>query len=157
MGKGPEKQGPGKMEQDTDKVKGYGKLLAPLLGKKFGPDVYAIEKGMAARFIQATGDDSSRWTVETPPTFPIALPPKTLLHELFNAPIPLPRFLNGGNEYEYLKPIRVGDTITVTATLTGVEEKQGKDGPVIVMRTEQEYINQDGAMAVKGKHTYLRY
>ena len=41
--------------------------------------------------------------------------------------------------------------------LSILEEKQGKDGPVIVMRTEQEYMNQDGAMAVMGKHTYLRY
>ncbi len=135
----------------------YIKQLEPLVGREFGPDVYFIEKGMVERFMEATGDDDQRWKEETPPTFPIVLVPKQLLHELYNAPIPLPRFLNGGNEYTYSRPIRAGDTISVYAKLRGVEEKYGKSGRVIVMRTEQEYINQRGETAVKGKHTYLRF
>lgn len=135
----------------------YIKLLEPLVGKEFGTDVYFIEKGMVERFLAATGDDGQRWREETPPTFPIVLVPKKLLHELYHTTIPLPRFLNGGNEYTCLRPIRERDTISVYAKLTGVEEKTGRSGPVIVMRTEQEYINQRKETAVKGKNTYLRY
>ncbi len=135
----------------------YRKILEPLIGIEYGPDIYVIERGMVERFIEATGDDPQRWKDETPPTFPIALAPKKLLHKLFNAPIPLRRFLNGGNEYRYHVPIKIGDTITVTARLTDVEEKQGRRGPVIVMKTEQDYVNQREETAVQGKHTYLRY
>jgi len=131
--------------------------LNSLLNVDFPPEVYEIEKGMLRRFAEAIDDPDPRWLEEAPPTFAAALVPKTLLHKLFNADIPLKRLLNGSSELEYLKPIKAGDIISVTARLTRLRQVAGAQGPTLFMFTEVVYTNQRGEVVVKGKNTYIKY
>jgi len=131
--------------------------LNSLLNVDFPPEVYEIEKGMLHRFAEAIGDPAPRWLEEAPPTFAAALVPKTLLNKLFNADIPLKRLLNGSSELEYLKPIKAGDIISVTARLTRLRQVAGAQGPTLFMFTEVVYTNQRGEVVVKGKNTYIKY
>jgi acyl dehydratase len=48
------------------------------------------------------------------------------------------------NEFEYEKPIYVGDRITCEVANRGCYEKQGKRGVLVVAETEYRMINQDG-------------
>ncbi len=131
--------------------------LQSLLNVPFGPEVYEIEKSMVKKFVDAIDDTDSRWQEVTPPTFPAALVPTELIHRLFNAESPLKRVLNGSSDLEYLQPIRVGDVISVTATLTRLRQMPGAEGPTLFMFTEMTYTNQRGEVVVKGKNTYIRY
>jgi hypothetical protein len=131
--------------------------LQSLVNVPQGPDVYEVEKGMVKKFVEAIEDNNVRWQEEAPPTFPAALVPTTLLHRLFNAETPLKRILNGASELEYLKPIKIGDTISVTGTLTRLRQVEGKEGTSLFMITEVTYTNQRGEVVVKGKNTYVKY
>ena len=131
--------------------------LNSLLNVEFGPEVYEIEKGMLKKFAEAIEDPNPRWLEEAPPTFPAALVPKELLNKLFNIDIPLKRLLNGTSDLEYLKPIKAGDVISVTAKLTRLRQVAGAEGPTLFMFTEMTYTNQRGEVAVKGKNTYIKY
>jgi 3-methylfumaryl-CoA hydratase len=131
--------------------------LNSLLNVELGPEVYEIEKGMLQKFAEAIGDENPRWLKEAPPTFPAALVPRTLLHKLFNADIPLKRLLNGTSELEYLRPIMAGDVISVTAKLIRLRQVQGSEGPTLFMFTEMTFTNQRGEVAVRGKNTYIKY
>jgi hypothetical protein len=131
--------------------------LESMLNVEFGPEVYEIEKGMVKKFAEAIDDPNPAWREVAPPTFPAALVPTGLLHKLFNVDCPLKRVLNGSSELEYLKPIRVGDVISVTAKLTRLRQMGGKDGVTLFMFTEATFTNQDGEVVVKGKNTYIRY
>jgi hypothetical protein len=131
--------------------------LQHMVNVPFGPDVYEIEMGMVRKFVDAIEDPNPRWREETPPTFPAALVPRELLHRLFNAPGPLKRLLNGGSELEYLQPVKVGDTISVTGTLTRLRQAAGAEGPTLFMFTEITCTNQRGEVAVRGKNTYVKY
>lgn len=131
--------------------------LNGLLNKEFGPEVYEVEKGMLKKFAEAIDDPNPRWLEEAPPTFPAALVPKELLNKLFNADIPLKRLLNGSSELEYLKPIKAGDVISVTAKLTRLRQVAGAEGPTLFMFMEMTYTNQRGEVVVKGKNTYIKY
>ncbi len=131
--------------------------LNSLLNKEFGPEVYEIEKGMLKHFAEALEDPNPKWLAEGPPTFPAAIVPHELLHKLFNADMPLKRLLNGSSELEYLKPIKAGDVISVTARLTRLRQVQGAEGPTLFMFTEMTYTNQRGEVVVKGKNTYIKY
>jgi len=131
--------------------------LKSLLNVEFGPEIYEIEKGMLKKFAEAIDDPNPRWLEEAPPTFPAAIVPKALLNKLFNADIPLKRLLNGTSDLEYLKPIRAGDVIAVTAKLTRLRQVQGAEGPTLFMFTEMTYTNQGGEVVVKGKNTYIKY
>ena len=131
--------------------------LQSLVNVPFGPEVYEIEKGMVKKFVEAIDDPNSRWQSETPPTFPAALVPRELIHRLFNAKSPLKRLLNGASELEYVKPIKIGDVISVTGTLTRLRQVPGAEGPTLFMFTEMTYTNQRGEIVVKGKNTYIKY
>jgi hypothetical protein len=131
--------------------------LNSLLNVDFGPEVYEIERGMLRKFVEAIDDPDPRWLEEAPPTFAAALVTRTLLHKLFNADIPLKRLLNGSSELEYLKPIKAGDVISVTAKLTRLRQMPGAAGPTLFMFTEATYTNQRGEVVIKGKNTYIKY
>ena len=107
--------------------------LEALLNVEFGPEVYDIEKGWVKRFAEAIEDPNPRWREVAPPTFPCALVPTELLHRMVTADCPLKRFLNGGNELDYLQPIKIGDTISVTAKLGRLRRMEGKEGTTLFM------------------------
>jgi hypothetical protein len=131
--------------------------LKSLLNVTFGPEVYEIEKGMVKKFAEAIDDSNPRWQEIAPPTFPAALVPTGLIHRLFNAKGPLKRLLNGASELEYLKPIQIGDVISVTGSLTRLRQVPGAVGPTLFMFTEMTYTNQRGEVVIKGKNTYIKY
>jgi hypothetical protein len=131
--------------------------LNSLLNVEFGPEFYEIEKGMLRKFAEAIEDPNPRWLEEAPPTFPAALVPKEMLNKLFNIDIPLKRLLNGTSDLEYIKPIKAGDVISVTAKLTRLRQVAGAEGPTLFMFTEMTYTNQRGEVVVRGKNTYIKY
>jgi hypothetical protein len=131
--------------------------LQSMVNVPFGPDVYEIEKGMVKKFVEAIDDPNPRWREETPPTFPAALVPAQLIHKLFNVKSSLKRLLNGASDLEYLKPIKAGDVISVTGTLTRLRQVAGAEGPTLFMFTEMTYTNQRGEVVIKGKNTYIKY
>jgi hypothetical protein len=72
-------------------------------------------------------------------------------------PLPPPRVsMNGGNDYEYFHPIRLGDRITTRSRLVGVSERQGRMGPLIIVVTEKTLTNQRGEVVGVFKSTSLR-
>jgi hypothetical protein len=131
--------------------------LQSMVNVLFGPDVYEIEKGMVKKFVEAIDDPNPRWQKETPPTFPAALVPAQLIHKLFNAGSSLKRLLNGASDLEYLQPVKIGDVISVTGTLTRLRQVPGAKGPTLFMFTEMTCTNQRGEIVVKGKNTYIKY
>ncbi len=131
--------------------------LESLLNIEFGPEVYEIEKGMVRKFAEAIDDPNPLWQQVTPPTFPAALIPSELLHRLLTARCPLTRYLNGANELEYHQAIKVGDVISVTASLSKLRQLEGKEGRTLFMIMEITYKNQRGEVVAKGHNTYIRY
>ncbi len=131
--------------------------LQSLVNVPIGPEVYKIEEGMVRKFAEAIDDPNPRWQDIAPPTFAAALVPTGLIHRLFNAKGPLKRLLNGASELEYLKPIKIGDIISVTGSLTRLRQTTGKEGTSLFMITEVTYTNQRGEVVVKGRNTYVKY
>lgn len=128
-----------------------------LLNVEFGPEVYEIEKGMVKKFAEAIDDPNPLWQKVAPPTFPTALRLEELTQKVWTVKCPLPRFLNGGSELEYYKPIKVGDVISVTGKLSDVREREGKTGKMLFMTLELTYKNQNGEVVAKGRNTLIRY
>ena len=61
------------------------------------------------------------------------------------------RVMFGGNEWDFLAPAYVGDTITVETRLRGLEEKQGGSGPFVLQTVETTYTNQDGEVIARSR------
>ncbi|GAB4337923.1 MAG: hypothetical protein Kow0010_26140 [Dehalococcoidia bacterium] len=61
------------------------------------------------------------------------------------------RVMFGGEAWEFLAPVYIGDTVTATTRFVDVEEKQGRSGPFVLMTNETTYTNQDGTVVAKSR------
>ena len=59
------------------------------------------------------------------------------------------RTMFGGEEWEFHRPLLVGDTVTARRRLGALEEKEGRSGPFVLVRYETTFTNQrDEVVAV---------
>ncbi len=119
------------------------------------PDVSAtVEAGHLKRFVEAIGDPNPRWLNEAPPTFLVALVPVSM--HLPEAEEYGKGWLNGGNRFEHMEPVRVGDRITATGRVVDVYEKSGSSGTMLFIIFETEYVNQRGRTVARVRGTAIR-
>jgi acyl dehydratase len=137
-----------------------------VLGKESPPVTYDVEKGAIRKFAEAIGDPNPIYYDEeaarkagldgiiAPPTFLCTF----LTKDLPDLKMEFGKYrLNGGNEYEYFKPIKAGDRITVTAKYVDVSEKSGRSsGTMVFIITEVTYRNQHGEVVAKARNTGIR-
>ena len=128
--------------------------LRARIGVAAPPTEAAVEAGHLKRFAEAIGDDSPRWKSETPPTFLVALAPVSL--HLSEAEEYGKGWLNGGNRFEYIEPVKVGDRITATGKVADVYEKTGGSGGLLFIIFETEYVNQHGRTVARLRGTAIR-
>lgn len=143
--------------------------LRQAVGRESAPVVVEINKTFIKRFAEGVGDPNplfgdeetargSRFggVVAPPSLFCAAF----LIGELPFAPIETllpPRALDGGGEWEILRPVRAGDTITVVNKLTDLSERQSRIGPMLVVSMESTWQNQRQEVVAKARFTIIRY
>ena len=67
------------------------------------------------------------------------------------------RILHGEQEFELLKPIFVGDTLTGTTKIADIYEKEGgRGGTMTLLVTETEYTNQKGEKVAIARSTLIQ-
>ena len=128
--------------------------LRARIGVAAAPTTATVEAGHLKRFAEAIGDPNPRWAEEAPPTFLVALAPASM--HLAEAEEYGKGWLNGGNSFEYLEPVRAGDRITATGRVADVYEKPGSSGNLLFIIFETEYVNQHGRTVAKLRGTAIR-
>ena len=128
--------------------------LRARIGKDGPPTQALVEAGHLKRFAEAIEDPNPRWTREAPPTFLVALSPAA--YHLEEAEEYGKGWLNGGNRFEYLEPVKVGDRITATSRVADVYEKTGSSGSLLFIIFETDYVNQEGRTVARLRGTAIR-
>jgi 3-methylfumaryl-CoA hydratase len=65
----------------------------------------------------------------------------------FLPPVPLPRRMWAGSQFQFHAPLRVGDAITRVSTIHDVTEKSGRTGPLVFVKVRHE-IRREGAAEI---------
>ena len=65
----------------------------------------------------------------------------------FLPPVPLPRRMWAGSQFQFHAPLRVGDSVTRTSTIQSVSEKSGRTGPLVFVKVRHE-VRRRGEAAV---------
>jgi hypothetical protein len=128
--------------------------LRARIGKPAPSTEAAVEAGHLRRFVEAIGDPNPRWRTEAPPTFLVALAPVSM--HLEEAEEYGKGWLNGGNRFEYIEPVKVGDRITATGRVADVYEKTGGTGSLLFIIFETDYVNQHGRTVARLRGTAIR-
>jgi len=61
------------------------------------------------------------------------------------------KLLHGEQEYEYFRPIRPGDKLTCKLKIKDIYTKEGKAGPMDMVVTETDYVNDKGELAARAR------
>ncbi len=56
----------------------------------------------------------------------------------FLPPVPLPRRMWAGSQFEFRAPVRVGDAVSRTSTIADVTEKEGRTGKLVFVKVRHE-------------------
>jgi acyl dehydratase len=140
--------------------------MRAFIGVESAPVTYDVEKGAVAKFARAISDLNPLYLDElvarnspyggliAPPTFLRSLIPGRYAKPF---PEPFSYVLDGGSEYRFFAPVRVGDRITVTRRIVELFEKQGRLGMMLFRVTEIKYANQLGEVAAMQRSTLISY
>lgn len=141
--------------------------MKALIGVEGTPTVLEVEKGAIRMMAEAIGDPNPLWQDEdyakktkyggiiAPPVFLCS--PRAGIARGVQMKSPFLRALAGGDELEYLKPVKLGDTITAVSRVTEYSEREGKRGKMLFTIIETTFKNQRDEVVVIGRSTYISY
>jgi hypothetical protein len=128
------------------------------VGRKQGVTVMEVERGKIMEFAQAILDDNPAYFAPdppVPPTYTMAMAhwPQIEAGEGFaGLGLEITRVLHAGQEFEYLKPVHVGDTLKASGQISNIYEKEGKrGGTMMFIESETTFTNQRGEDVLKSK------
>jgi acyl dehydratase len=147
------------------------------IGRTDPPIIRHVEKGAIRRYAEAVGNDNPLYQDEeyarrspygsiiAPPGF-FGWPTKTpcsctgladIVGELQAALARggFPRILDGGISYDFFLPVCAGDILIASPKVTGLSEKEGKGGTMIICNFETTYTNQNGDLVAKANQTFI--
>lgn len=137
------------------------------VGKTGKPVIMHLERGKIREFARAIKDDDPLYFDEEHARREVGgiMPPLTFLMTISHwddgqgrprVPMDLKRALHGEQEFEFLKPIFVGDVLTAVSRITDVFEKTGKRGGTMTfVVTETEFKNQRGEVVARTRHVTI--
>ena len=151
--------------------------LTSLIGKSGDTVIMEMEKGAIRKYADAIDDrnplywdddyarDSSYGGIVAPPGFfgwpiiwtavnPTFYPLRGAIADLV-AEEGYERILDGGIEYDFLRPVRVGDILAGIPSIKGFTERETKGGKMILSVIEFTYTNQNGQVVARARQTLI--
>ncbi len=120
-----------------------------LVGKEYPSATFTVEGDHVRRFAAAVGDDPG----SIPPTF-VTAPEIVALARVVGDPelgLDFTRVVHGEQEYEWRRPLAVGDVLTVTPRIAGISVKGGHEFLVV----ETEVLDEQGELVVLARNTLI--
>lgn len=132
----------------TEEMKGW-------LDKELNRVEFDVEKVLLRRYVEAVEDPNPRWKEYVPPSmFTAIFAEGGLVQYPFETP---PKLLDGGGEWEFFQPAKLGDTLTGIRKIVEYKEKEGKLGHMLFVIRQTEWTNQDGDLIARNRSTSILY
>jgi acyl dehydratase len=149
--------------------------MTKTIGQLLATQVVEIEKGMIERYFNAVGDPNPLWADEAyakksryggiiaPPSFVYGLnylckPAIEVFFDLQPFKVEgYSRYVDGGIECEFITPIKAGDVLFSSVTLTDLYERKGSSGKMLFVVYKVNWINQKGEAIANVYRTVIRY
>ncbi|WP_420626029.1 FAS1-like dehydratase domain-containing protein [Candidatus Poriferisodalis sp.] len=131
-----------------------------------GPVTVVIDRREAQRYAYAVGDENPIYfdevaaqaagyrTLVAPPTYVThaVMQPQTasdlrtdgLYRDGTGVRLLVNRMMFGGEEWDFIEPVCIGDEITAVTRLAALDQKEGRKGPFVRQVRETTFVNQFG-------------
>lgn len=114
-----------------------------------------------AAFAEALGDPNPRYRgpdAVAPPTYPLAFMtqvPQEDTGGFAKLGLDVTTLVHGEQEFEYVRPLRPGDTLALTTRVSDVYEKRGGSGVLEFVVMETEAVDDDGTQVFFARNTII--
>ena len=141
-------------------------LLANI-GRQSAPRRELVTRRDIRKYAVATGNRQRKYLEgdQAPPMFHVPLfwdvveldqlTPDGVSIDTLLPKFPLEKAMAGGLNIEYHKPVRPGDWLTATRTLTAIYEKMGRSGPLIFYEVVMDVVDDDDELVIREKTTRI--
>lgn len=113
-----------------------------MIGRVLSTGSAVVDAGHVAAFAKALGDASPEYATVAPPTYPIAFMAEAMsggMDTFLELGLNFMTLVHGEQEFEYVRPIKVGETLTLTGRVGDIYEKTNSAGQTldfVVLETE---------------------
>jgi acyl dehydratase len=113
-----------------------------MIGRVLSTGSATVTAEHVAAFASALGDPNPEYATLAPPTYPIAFMTQAMsggMETFLELGLNFMTLVHGEQEFEYVRPVRIGETLTLTGRIADVYEKRSSSGGVldfVVLETE---------------------
>jgi acyl dehydratase len=113
-----------------------------MIGRVLSTGSATVSAEHVAGFAAALDDANPEYATLAPPTYPIAFMTQAMsggMEAFLELGLNFMTLVHGEQEFEYVRPVRVGETLTLTGRIADVYDKTNSSGAVldfVVMETE---------------------
>ena len=113
-----------------------------MIGRVLSTGSATVTSEHVAGFAKALGDANPEYDRLAPPTYPIAFMTQAMsggMETFLELGLNFMTLVHGEQEFEYVRPIRIGETLTLTGRIGDIYEKTSSSGGVldfVVLETE---------------------
>jgi acyl dehydratase len=141
-----------------------------MIGTTFEPVTATIDTESIKAFARALGETDPLYVDEAaakaspfgalvaPPTYPIAFMAQSMAGaagSFEQLGLNFMTLVHGEQEFEYTRPVKAGDTLTLTARIADVSEKQGRSGILDILVLETEARDPEGKPVFTSRQTLV--
>jgi len=141
-----------------------------LIGKTFPPVTATIDADSVKAFARALGDTnplhvdeaaanaSSFGAIVAPPTYPIAFMAQSMAgaaSSFEELGLNFMTLVHGEQEFEYERPVTAGETLTLTARIADVSERQARSGVLDILVLETDATDAAGKLVFASRQTLV--
>jgi len=117
-----------------------------MIGRVLSTGSATVDAEHVAGFAAALGDTNPEYASVAPPTYPIAFMAQAMsggMNTFLELGLNFMTLVHGEQEFKYARPIRAGETLTLTGRITDVYEKTGSSGTLdfVVLETEAKDVD----------------
>ena len=131
-----------------------------IIGTDLGTVTFPVERGKVREFANAILEDNPAYQdPQAPAPLTFSMTRSFWPNEggdMSKLNINFAMVVHGGQEFDYLGPVKVGDTLTGRTVVSDVYEKEGKRGGVMSFYVfETTFANQDGVDVLKSRNVII--
>ena len=141
-----------------------------MIGRVLSTGSATVEAEHVSEFARALGDPNPLYvdaavagrgpfgTLVAPPTYPIAFMTQAMaggMDTFLELGLNFMTLVHGEQEFEYARPIRAGETLTLTGRIADVYEKTGSSGTLDFVVLETEARDADGKLVFFSRNTLI--
>ncbi|HXJ36762.1 MAG TPA: MaoC family dehydratase N-terminal domain-containing protein [Candidatus Eisenbacteria bacterium] len=129
-----------------------------MIGRVLSTGSATVTADHVAGFARALGDTNPEYETIAPPTYPIAFMTQAMsggMETFLELGLNFMTLVHGEQEFEYRRPIRAGETLSLTGRIADVYEKTGGSGTLDFVVMETEATDAKGQVVFFSRNTLI--